>query len=192
MQCKAPEHLAWLAINHVHIFIARTVPADFESRHDIAKPLLEPILRAKYEPSNTRVQTVGADYQIEPAHAGVFEMNSNTICLLLKADDFISEDDFRCGFDLVEQQPGKIAAPERHEASAGQFMEDSRPEAGHALASGVNDPHLAQVIANALDIPCQAHALGDIVSKAPEVDDVATGAQRRCTLDHRRLEARRF
>jgi hypothetical protein len=39
------------------------------------------------------------------------------------------------------------------------------------------------VIASAIDVVCQTHALGNIVPETPEVDDIAAGAQRGCTLD---------
>ena len=73
--------------------------------------------------------------------------------------------------------------------SAGQLTEDLRPGASHALASVVDNPHLTHVTANAIDVACQAHALGNIVSEAPEVDDIADCAQRRRVLDQGRLEA---
>ena len=105
MQRKAPKHPAWLVINHVYIFIARTVPADLECRDHIAELLLKPFLWAEYEPANIRMQTVGADHQIEPALAGIFELNLHTVGVLLKADNLITKNDFRRAFDLLEQQP---------------------------------------------------------------------------------------
>ncbi len=39
------------------------------------------------------------------------------------------------------------------------------------------------MIADAIDVICQAHTLSNVVAKAPEVDDVAAGTQLRRALD---------
>ena len=48
------------------------------------------------------MQPIGADHQIETTLAGIFELNLHIICALLKADNLIAENDFRCVFDLLE------------------------------------------------------------------------------------------
>ena len=104
MQRKAPKHPPRLPIHQIHIFVARTVATDLERRDGIAELLLELMLGPECEPANIRMQTIGADHQIEPALACMFELNLHIVCLLLKADDLIVENDFRRAFDLLEQQ----------------------------------------------------------------------------------------
>jgi hypothetical protein len=50
------------------------------------------------------MQAIGPDHQIEPALAHMSELNLHTICLLLKAEDLIIENDFSHSLDLAEQQ----------------------------------------------------------------------------------------
>src|SRR5271166_2047373 len=76
--------------------------------------------------------------------------------------------------------------------SAGQITENLCAKASHTLAPIVYNPHFTHVITNAPDVTRQAHALGNVVTETPEIDNIATGAQRRCTLDQRRLEPCRF
>ena len=135
------------------------------------------------------MKAVGADHQIEPPLRPAPEFHPDVVRPLLHADDFVVEDDFRRAFDGIEQQPRKIAAPQRHEASSGKLAKDLRPEAGHPRAAGVDDPHLPHMIADALDVGREPHALGDVVAEAPEVDDIAGPPQRRRLLDQHRLEA---
>ena len=47
---------------------------------------------------------------------------------------------------------------------------------------------LTHVIAGAIDVSRQTHTLGDVVSKTPEVDDIAPRAQRGRALNQSRLE----
>ena len=46
-------------------------------------------------------------------------------------------------------------------------------KAGHTPSFAVDDPKLADVVANSLQVLAQTHALGDLVADAPEVDNVA-------------------
>src|SRR5690242_6792367 len=45
------------------------------------------------------------------------------------------------------------------------------------------------MVADAVDLRNQSHALGNVVSEPPEVDDIAAGAQMGRALDQRRLKA---
>jgi hypothetical protein len=62
------------------------------------------------------------------------------------------------------------------------------PESGYAFAPGVDNPHLAHTVADALKLVREPHALGDVVAEAPEVDHVSAGAQAWRALDNRGLE----
>ena len=42
----------------------------------------------------------------------------------------------------------------------------------------VDDPHFANVIANTVNFAHKAHVLGNVITKPPEIDDVATRSQR--------------
>ena len=121
----------------------------------------------------------------------MFELNLHTVRVLLKAENLIAEYDFSAASDLLEQQPRKVTAPQRHKASTGQLPEHCCPKPSHAFASIVNHPQLAHVIACAFDIVCQPYALSKVVTETPKVDDKAAGAQPRSTLDERRHEPSR-
>ena len=43
--------------------------------------------------------------KLERAFIAAFELDLNTVRVLLKADEFIAEYDFRCALDLLDQQP---------------------------------------------------------------------------------------
>ena len=156
VQRKAPEHPSRLSIHQIHVFVARTVTSDLERRDHVAEMLLEPILRPECKPANVRMQSIGADHQIEPALACMFELNLHTVCPLLKADDLIVENDFRRVFDLFEQQPRKVAAPERHITPACQLTEDFGSKASDTLAPIVYNSQLTHVIADAIDVALSA------------------------------------
>ena len=134
------------------------------------------------------MQTVGADNQIKKAFTGTFELDSHAIRAVLDAGNLIAENDLGCALDLLEQQSREVTAPQRHKASARQFTEYLRPEAGYPFASLVDNPHFAHVIADAIDFLFKAHALCNVISKAPEVDYVTAGPQRRRAFDQRRRE----
>ena len=187
-QGDASEHAARLAIHHVDIVVAWAVTAGFERRHHVAEALFKAFLWPKYQSSNRRMQTVGADDQIEPALAPAFELDLDGIAALFEADDFVAENDFRAVLDLLVQQLGQFAASDRHITSAGQFVEDPRAETGNGSAFCVHDAHFTHVIAGAVDAVAQAHALGNVVAEPPEVDDVTACAQGRRVLDQSWLE----
>ena len=69
MQGKTAKHPSRLPIHQIHIFVARTVATDLERRDRVTELLFELTLRTECEPANLRMQTIGADHQIEPALA---------------------------------------------------------------------------------------------------------------------------
>ena len=79
----------------------------------------------------------------------------------------------------------KVAAPECHKAPVSKLTEDLGPKASYALSSIINDAHLTHVIADAIDVSYQPHALCNVVSKTPEVDDIAASAQIGRAFDQR-------
>jgi hypothetical protein len=68
----------------------------------------------------------------------------------------------------------KIAAADRDKSSASQLTKDFRSQTGNPLAPSVD----ANVIANTVNFAHKAHALGNVMTNAPEIDDVATRSQR--------------
>ena len=84
MQREAGEHPSWLTVDHVDLFIARTISADLEGRDHIAELLLEPILRPEGQRPNSRMQPISADHQAVTALAGMFELNPNAVPLLFQ------------------------------------------------------------------------------------------------------------
>ena len=138
------------------------------------------------------MQAICAYNQIETAIGSMFELNLDVVSVFSEIDDCVTENNFSRAFDLPKQKPGKIAAPKGHEASSRQLMEDFRPESGYPFAPVINNSHFTDVITNAIDVAQQAHAPGDIISEAPEVDDVAAGTRRSRMLNYRRFEASFF
>ena len=136
------------------------------------------------------MQTVGAYNQIKPTLTPAFELNLYAVCIFSHADDLIAENDFCRAPDFFEQQPRQVAAPKRHKSPAGQFAKNPSSKASDAPTPIVDKPHLAHVIADALDVACQAHALCNVVAETPEVDDIAAGSQRGPVLDQGWLKPR--
>ena len=134
------------------------------------------------------MQTVRADHETELAVISMFEPNLHTVCLLLKVGNLIVENDFGLTLQVVEQHTGKVAPSDCHITSVSQSLEDVGAKASYALSEIVYNSYLAHVIADAIDLACQAHTLGDVVSKTPEIDDISTGAQRGRALNQGWLE----
>ena len=183
MKCKAPNHPSWLSIHYVDTLVARTVPTDLERRDHVAKMLFELRLRPECEPAYAGMQSIRTDHKIEVALTSTFELNLHTACRLMKADNLVVENDFCGAFDLLEQQSREVAASERHITPSRQFTEDTGPKAGYRLTSVAHDPQPAHVISDAVDLLRQTHTFGNVVSKTPEVDDVAAGTKGRGTLN---------
>jgi hypothetical protein len=134
------------------------------------------------------MQTVCPDHKTELAMISMFEPNLYAVCLLPKADNLIAENDFGIALQLVEQHAGKVAASDRHITSVSQLLEDLGAKASYALSEIVYNSHLAHMIADAIDLACQAHTLGNVVPKTPEINDISAGAWRRRALNQGRLE----
>ena len=189
MQREASDHPARLSMHHIDVFIARAISCHLECRDGVAEMALELRLRGEGKPANGGMQAVGSDHEIEPAFARVLQADPDAIRLLLERDDLLVEHGFAEASGLLEQQPRKIASPQRHEAPAGQFVEDPGAKAREAPPGIVHDPQFPRVIADPVHLLEQAHALGDIVSEPPDVKHVAATAQGRRPLDQGRLES---
>jgi len=104
MQRNAAQHAARSVVSYIDIFVAGSVAARFERRYDVSKLLLKRILSAEHKPSDRRMQTVGADHQIEASFGAMFEFDQHVVGEFLHGNNFIAENDFRRVFDLLEQQ----------------------------------------------------------------------------------------
>ena len=136
------------------------------------------------------MQPVGSDHEIEPFRRSMLESDIDAVLMRIDAQDLITEDHFRNGRSFLDEQAGKIATPNSHEAAAGQLPEYPNAKARRPTTLVVDDPHLLNVIAQALDLIAQPHLFGDVVAQSPEIDHIATATGRGGVLDKRRSEPR--
>ena len=80
-----------MPIHQIHVLVARKVTKGLERGGHVTERFLELLLRPEGKPANIRMQTVGADHQIEPAFSGTFELNPHAVGLLLQTDDLVVE-----------------------------------------------------------------------------------------------------
>src|SRR6516164_4285018 len=104
MQRNAAQHATRSIVNYIDIFVTGSVAARFERRYDVSKLLLKHILSTEHKPSDGRMLTVGTDHQIEASFGTMFEFDKHVVDEFLYGNNFIAENDFRCVFDLLEQQ----------------------------------------------------------------------------------------
>src|SRR6185312_7656071 len=129
------------------------------------------------------MQAVGSDHKIEPAFAAMSQTNPNPVRLFPQPGDLVAEDALDRALDPLEQQAGQLAARQGDIASSGQLAKNPRSEPGAASARVIHDPHFRHAIAEAVDVLDQSHSVGEVVAKAPEIDDVAAGADIGSALD---------
>ena len=106
------------------------------------------------------MQTVGTDNVIVPAQTCMLQLDPHMVRPLFDGDDLVVEKNFRIPFDTVEQQAREIASLKRHITSPGQFGKNSGAKAGEASTSIIHDAHFLHVVADAVDLADQPHALG--------------------------------
>ena len=112
MHGKATELPAGLAVNDVNLIVARPIAPDFECGDHVAELLLEAILWPKGQLADRRMQTVGADHQVEPPAAAALQLDLDAVVTVLQRDDVVAENRLAIVLDLVEHQSRQIAAAE--------------------------------------------------------------------------------
>ena len=91
MHGKATELPAGLAVHDVNFLVARPIASDFECGDHVAELFLEAMLRPKGQPADRRMQTVGADQQVEPPVAAALQLDLDAIVTVLQRDDVVAE-----------------------------------------------------------------------------------------------------
>src|SRR5690606_16980275 len=101
----------------------------------------------------------------------------------------IAEDRLDAAFDKAVKSGRKVGAAKARHAAFREMVEDidRKPAIGAPLR--IDEPHLLHLIAEPPHLGNEAHLLGHVIAHAPEVDDVAAGAQARRLLDQHRLVA---
>jgi hypothetical protein len=133
------------------------------------------------------MQPIGSDYEIESTPASVLKVDVDAVCSLLQGNHFIVEDDLGFVLNGLEQQAREIAAPERHETC--HLLKHPRSKAGELLAAVIDDPKFAHPPSGVADLVREAHALGNVVSEAPKVDNVAAASKGRRPFDDGRFKS---
>ena len=103
VQGDAPDHAAGLAVNDVGVFISRPIASGLERHDGVAEIPFKLLLRAEGEPANVRMQSVGADDEVERACADALKLDAHAVRLLFEAGYLVVEKDFRLTPDLFEQ-----------------------------------------------------------------------------------------
>src|SRR6516164_9430121 len=121
------------------------------------------------------MQTVSTYDEVESTLLGFSELNFHTVGLLLERNNLITEDGLCRAPNLLEKQSREIASSERHEAAAGHFLEYSSAKTRYSITIVIDNAHFADVIANAVKVICETHLIGNVISEAPEIDDITAG-----------------
>src|SRR5271165_1157917 len=106
------------------------------------------------------MQAVSTYDKIKAALAPMFKLHLDAIFVFSQAVDLISENDFSLVLDFVKKQKRQSATCNCYITAAGQFQKSACPEASDTFAAFVDDSHLSDVIANAIDLIAEPHALG--------------------------------
>ena len=108
-----------MAVHQVNIFIARTVARGFKRCDDIAEPAFEARERPEGKLTDSGVQAIGANHEIEAPDRTMAELHGNAVRILIEAFDLRVEHDLARPLDLLEQQAGQFAAWQRDVPAAG-------------------------------------------------------------------------
>ena len=100
------------------------------------------------------------------------------------AIDAIAEDRFDVAGERAEDDCGEFAAGQTDVTAVRHARKGVHLKAGDALAGGIDGAQFAEHETFTFNFGQQAHALGDVVAGAPEVYQVASGAQVRSCFDN--------
>jgi hypothetical protein len=133
------------------------------------------------------MKAVGADHQVEATGRAALEPDIDAAVALRQCRDGIVEDRFDTALDAAKQLHGKLAARQADEAVVQRVAEQVGWEAAGLAAPVIDETHFPHRIARIAHGGQDAHAFGDGIAGAPEVDHVAIAAQMRRLLDQGRL-----
>ena len=117
----------------------------------------------------------------------MLELDAHFVRFFVKRRNLIAEQNLGPLGRLVEQEPGEAAARDRDEPVPCERAQAFRAETRDPFAPVADDAKLADMIASRLEAVREPHPLGDVVARAPEVDDIAAGPERRRALDNGRV-----
>ncbi len=135
------------------------------------------------------MEAAGADDQVELLDRRVLERHPRTLVVLFDRRDGVAEDRPHLSVERFINQFRKVAAQNAQVTISKHRLKRACAETACPPAFLIDDADLVDLVALAPERRQQAHPIGDVEAAAPEVDDVAAGAQRRRTLDQHRLEA---
>ncbi|GIF69555.1 hypothetical protein Ais01nite_75900 [Asanoa ishikariensis] len=90
--------------------VGALVRAERQRRHVQAEVADERLLGTERQPPHRRVQTVGADHEVEPASGGALEGDVDAAVVLREPRDGVVPDELGVVADGVEQHRGQVAA----------------------------------------------------------------------------------
>jgi hypothetical protein len=98
------------------------------------------------------------------------------VCGLFDLGDAVVEDRLYSAFDLAKDGCGEISSWEAYITALSQPGKRLGGKSRCALPISVDDPYLADHVSLAADFWQQPHAISDVESEPPKVDDVTTGS----------------
>jgi hypothetical protein len=175
---KARDLTSHLRVHHIHQFVARLVVRGSERGYLATEILLILCRRAEDEFANAGMQPGGADNQIELLPEPALELRDDCAVTPENAADAIAEYALDPAIDKIEDRRSQVATAKAEKIAPGHPPERIGAETTDPVPLGIDDAHFLADLTQARQEP---HALGDLVSRAPEIDDVAAGAKKRAT-----------
>jgi hypothetical protein len=174
---KAHHLLPYFRVHDINQFISWLIAFGFESRHITTQVVFKMALRAKDELANPRVKSVSADNEIEVTRSSALESYMHCALRLINPADAIAENRFNFALNFVEDGRRKVTAAKANEAAVRCLNQQVGREPGDPLAASVDNPYLLNPVSLANDFRKQTHAVSDVETGAPEIDNIATRPQ---------------
>lgn len=95
-------------------FVPRPVAGDVEHRHGDTQAALVLRLRSERQPTDSRVQPVGADHQVEMLIAAMGKSHRDMVALVAELLDRVAEHLLDVIRQRVDDDPGQIRAADAH------------------------------------------------------------------------------
>ena len=164
-------------------FIARPIPLDLERCDVITQWDFEVCLRTERERPDARMQSVGANDQIDLALGSMSENDPHAVRIILNPHDRVVKDRLDLSFQCLVNGSRKVGATKAREAAICHADEYVGREAAVLAAIPVHKAHLPDLVTQCSYLRKQSHFLTDVVTDPPKVDDVTASAKMRCFLN---------
>ena len=187
---KPSNLLAHLRVHDVYQLVSRPVALHLQRRRFVAQILLESLSRAKNKFANPRMKPVCTHDEIEITRPsalkgymnvffGLFDaLHANPPKIVSTLPSIVAENCCR----EVSSRKADIAVPRYPRKRV-----DGKPR--YPFPAAVNNPDFPRQISSTPDLRQQAHAVCDVETCAPEVNEVAAAAQARCRFNDGGLES---